>query len=97
MSERVVCRTPTPGKQPTRIEQWKFDSIRAAILKAVPRKEPGVEARSLPDAIRERLTADELSRLGSVGWYTTSVRLELEVAGELTRLDGRGPVRVVRS
>ena len=94
--DRVVCRTPTPGKQPTRIERWKYDLVRAAILAAVPPGNEGVAARALPDAVRERLSADELERLGSVGWYTTSVRLELEVAGELQRVAGRRPVTVVR-
>ncbi|MEM8982249.1 MAG: hypothetical protein AAGC71_04430 [Pseudomonadota bacterium] len=62
----------------------------------MPRDADGIEAREIPDLVRQQLTQDERKRLGSVGWYTTTVRLELEVAGKLHRLRGRGPVRVSR-
>ncbi len=37
-SDKVVCETPTPGKQPTRIDRWKYDAVRRAILKVTPRR-----------------------------------------------------------
>jgi len=95
MSERVECRTPTPAKAPTRIERWKFDAVRRAILEAVPAAGEGLPLTGLPAAVAERLTADERARLGSVGWYATTVKLELEVRGELRRLPGP-PQRLLR-
>ncbi|MEM1261872.1 MAG: hypothetical protein AAGH76_05720 [Pseudomonadota bacterium] len=94
--DRMVCRTPTPGKQPCRIDKWKFDLVSAAILASVPRTAAGIEAREIPALVRQHLSSAESENLGSVGWYTTTVRLELEVAGKLHRLAGRGPLRVTR-
>lgn len=94
--ERVVCETPTPGKRPTRIPAWKYDLLRRAILDVVPVDGGGLAFKELPAAVSRRLSADERRRLGSVSWYTTVVKLDLEVKGELRRLDGSRPQRLVR-
>lgn len=93
---RVLCRTPTPGKRPTRIARWKYGLIRTAILKAIPADERGVEFRRLPELVRAGLSARDRERLGSVAWYTTTVKLELEVAGEIERVEGSRPQRLRR-
>jgi len=36
--EKILCRTPAPGKAPTRIPKWKYDAARAAILKVLQRE-----------------------------------------------------------
>lgn len=95
--DRVVCRTPTPGGKPTRIERWKFDSVRGAILDAVATEDDGLPFSELPAAVRERLMPEELQYLGSIGWYTTTVKLELEVAGDLRRESRGGRQVLLRS
>lgn len=89
---RVVCRTPTPGKTGvTRLPKWKFDCVRAAIIDSLRGAGPeGFAFSELSDAVRARLSEDQLARLGSVGWHTVSVKLEMEVRGELRRLPGKG-------
>lgn len=94
---KVECRTPTAGKAATRIATWKFELLEAAILGIVPREEPGIEFKALPARVRQALTAAELKRLGSVSWHTTTVKLELEVRGHLTRIDGSSPQRLIRT
>jgi hypothetical protein len=94
--DRIECRTPTAGKQPTRIERWKFDAMREAILAAVPAEGDGVPFQDLPWLVEERLDAETLDRLGSLMWYLTTVKLELEVRGELRRAPGRGRQRLLR-
>lgn len=94
---RTICHTPTPGKKPTSIPSWKYDLLRAAILKIVPAREPGYPAKDLPEAIREKLGSQKLKDLGSVSWHATTVRLDLEVQGELRRVSGAKPLHVVRS
>lgn len=96
-SERVVCRTPTPGKKPTRIEAWKYDLVRKAILEMVPRSGEGVAFADLPKLVAAALTADERRRLGSIPWYTTTVKLDMEVRRELQRLKGVSPQRLLRT
>jgi len=94
--EKVVCETPTPGKQSTRIDRWKYDAVRRAILEAVPAAGEGLAFRDLPKEVARRLSADERSRLGSVSWYTTTVKLDLEVKGELRRVPRVVPQRLLR-
>ena len=44
-----------------------------------------------------RADEDERAALGNVMWYTTTVKLEMEVAGEIRRVDGVTPQRLVRT
>lgn len=92
----VLCETPTPGRQATRIARWKYDLLRQAILDAVPLGAEGLAFKDLPREVERRLAADERDGLGSVSWYTTVVKLDLEVKGELRRLPG-SPQRLVRA
>ncbi len=91
---KVLCETPTPGKAGTRIPQWKYDAVRAAIRKAVPRSEKGIESRELPGLVEAALSADARRDLGSVGWHTVTVKLHMEVVGELARIAGARPQRI---
>lgn len=93
---KAVCETPTPGKKPTRIDRWKYDLVRAAILDAVPADDRGVEFKELPALVSARIPAEEQESLGSVSWYTTTVKLDLEVKGELERIPGSKPQRIRR-
>jgi len=89
--EKTLCRTPTPGKEPTRIDAWKFDAVRRAILEVLASKQNCVPFRDLPGLVALRLSEQELGRLGSVAWYTTTVKLELEVRGEIRRVKAATP------
>lgn len=94
--DRVACRTPTKNKSgQTAIPRWKFDAVRDAVLAAVVAAGPdGLAFSALPAAVGERLSDDERARLGSLGWHVTTVKLELEVRGELARLPGT-PQRLI--
>ena len=45
-------------------------------------------------AVRDALDENSLKRLGSLGWHLTTVRLELEVRGEIARLPKVTPLRL---
>ena len=94
--QKTVCHTPTPGKQPTAIPTWKYELLRDVILKLLPTSEPGLASRDLPGLIKQALTPQELQRLGSVTWHTTSVRLNMEVKGEIRRVAKSRPMHLVR-
>ena len=86
--DKVLCETPTPGKQPTRIARWKYDLVRSAILAVVPADEQGVEFSKLPELVEGQLSPNDLENLGSISWYTTTVKLDLGVKGEIERVPG---------
>ena len=87
---KVECRTPNPGKPGvTNIPKWKFDLVRSAILAEL--KKGDVPFSELSGRVGARLTDEDKSRLGSLGWHVTTVKLELEVRGEIGRADDKGP------
>lgn len=54
----------------------------------------GVRFSDLRDLVKARMAAKDLEALGSVGWHVTTVKLNMEVDGEIRRLDGSGPQRL---
>ena len=95
--EKVACRTPAAGRDGvTNIPAWKYHLVRAAILHAVEGAGPaGLAFSDLTEAVRARLSQADLARLGALGWHCTTVKLEMEVAGEIARAPGPGPQRLL--
>lgn len=91
---RIVCETPTPGKKPTRIHKWKYDLLHGIILDILAASADGVEFRGLPAIIDARLSPEQRATLGSVSWYTTTVKLDMEVKGDIVRAPGEKPQRL---
>ncbi|MFK8014198.1 MAG: hypothetical protein AB8G17_01990 [Gammaproteobacteria bacterium] len=94
---RTVCHTPTPGKQPTTIPTWKYQAIHAAIVQIVPASEPGIVAKDLPEMVADLLSAEIKAELGSIAWHTTTVKFNMEVDGELARVENARPQRLILS
>lgn len=92
--ERILCNTPSPGKKGTRIPKWKYDALRAAIRKVVPRNRDGVEFRKLNTLVKAALRPGDRERIGSIPWHTITVKLHMETLGEIQRLPGPGPQRI---
>ena len=91
--EKVACRTPAEGRDGvTNIPAWKFDAVRAAILDAL--KDGAIKTMTLKDAVGDRLDAETLEKLGKLGWHVVTVKLEMEVRGEIERLDVKGPQQI---
>ncbi|MEM7724698.1 MAG: hypothetical protein AAF376_20415 [Pseudomonadota bacterium] len=94
--EKVACRTPEGSSAGTRIPAWKYHAVRAAILDAIRAAGPeGMRNKDLNAAVEARLTVDELARLGKLGWHVVTVKLEMEVRGEIARIKGRSPLTFV--
>jgi hypothetical protein len=93
-SDKVVCKTPTPGKMPTKIDKWKYDVVRRAILNILKSQPDGVLFSELGALVEQNLSEYEKQNLGSVNWYTTTVKLDLEVRGEIRRAEKETPQRL---
>lgn len=94
---KVICQTPTPGKKPTHIAKWKYDLIRSKVLEIIPENAYGVEFTSLAGGVAALITKEQQQRLGSIPWYTTTVKLDMEVKGEIERVTGSNPQRLRRT
>lgn len=94
--EKVVCENPVREKKPIRIDRWKYDAVRKAILSSLSRKGEGTLFSELASHVKSRLTHDVRDRIGSVEWYTTTVKLDMEAKGEIRRVRGMHPQRLLR-
>jgi hypothetical protein len=87
---RIPCRTPTAGRDGvTHIPAWKFDLLREAVLRVL--EDGPVAFKELKERVRPLISDDDLAQLGSLGWHLTSVKLELEVRGEIMRVPDLKP------
>lgn len=89
MAERIMTLHPQ-GKQGVNIDKSKYDTIRQAIEETL---------HAQPEATFSELTAAVDRRIGdafdgSVNWYVTTVKLDLEARGLLARVDDRSPQRL---
>lgn len=91
--DKISCYTPAKGRDGVvRIPSWKYNCVRRAILDAVEESEDGtVVFGDLAAIAVERLTSNQLAKLGSVKWHVTTVKLNMEVDGEIERVPRRKP------
>ncbi len=82
--DRVMMRNPNTGRDDVRISAEYHVAVRSAILRAVGAAPGGLPFSELADAV-ERGTPPELWEDSSVGWYTTTVKLDMEAGGLLER------------
>jgi hypothetical protein len=96
VAKRIQLRHPDRAKAGPQIELWKYESVKRAILHAVPRKAPGLPFACLAAGVARELTRAERLKMGSIGWYTVSVKLDLGACGFLRRVPGVVPQRLIR-
>ena len=92
--DKISCRTPSGGK-PTAIPSWKYEAVREVIVQLLGAAgSEGFAFKDLPDAVSALLAPELKEKLGSIAWHLTTVKLEMEVAGELSRVPGASPQRL---
>lgn len=90
-------KTNRSGASKTRVNEQRYEAMKRALLKAVPRDKVGIEFRSLPETVRPHLPDGQLPGGGSLMWYVTTVKLDLEARGLLERVPGSRPQRIRRT
>jgi hypothetical protein len=93
---KVVCLTPTKGKAATRIDKWKYDLVSDALLALIPETGDGVLFSDLSEGVALRIGQENITKLGSCRWYTTTVKLDLEVKQRIVRVKGAKPQRLLK-
>ena len=95
-ADHDTVKHPDPNKEAPRIDAWKYAVVKNAILTVVPQDEEGTPFKTLSGLVTGQLSPEELRNLGSVGWYTTTVKLDLEARGLIERVPGSKPQRLRR-
>jgi len=85
-----------PGAGGARINAERYEAMKRALLKAVPRTATGIAFRELPTVVAAHLPGGKLPGGGSIMWYVTTVKLDLEARGLLVRIPGSKPQRLRR-
>ena len=84
--EKILTLHPEEGKQGVNISRAKYDMIRQAILNAI-RSQGTITFKGLVSLIDYNLR----NRFeGSIPWYVTTVKLDMEARGEIERIPGKG-------
>lgn len=90
MEDGILTKHPDPNKQGVRISKAKYDMVRAAILDAL-RTAGQLTFEALTRAVAVQL-AGRFD--GSIAWYVTTVKLDLEARGEIERAPGSRPQQI---
>jgi hypothetical protein len=84
--EKILTLHPEEGKRGVNISRTKYEMVRQAILDAV-RSQGTITFKGLVSLVDYNLR----NRFeGSIPWYVTTVKLDLEARGVLERLPGPG-------
>ena len=87
--------TATPGKGGTRVQVAKYEAMRRALLKAIPKREKGVAFMELPERVLPHLPKG-FAEENSVMWWVTVVKLDLEARGQVQRIPRVSPQHLRR-
>jgi len=88
--ERIQTLHPDPAKNGVRISRRKYDQVSKAIQTILARNTE-MTFGELMEAVQRELRG---SFQGSISWYYTTVKLDLEARGVIVRLPGNGPQRL---
>jgi hypothetical protein len=86
MEEKIMTLHPK-GKKGVNISKAKYDLMRDTILEIVGANE-GVTFKEMTQVVGEKLAG---KFEGSIGWYTTVVKLDLEARGTIERVPNSQP------
>lgn len=74
----------SPGHRYT-VDAAKYNAMNAALLKALPRKAPGLTGAEMSQAVLALLPEAEFPGGAKAGWWLKCVQLDLEAKGMVVR------------
>lgn len=93
--DKIQMWNVNTGRPDVKIDRDKYEAVKKAILKALPRKGSTISFKELPVAVEMNLPDGAIPGGGSVMWYVTTVKLHLEHEGVVERVEGAKP-QVIR-
>ncbi len=88
MSDRITTQHPA-GQQGVNIDCDKYEQVREAIIDTLEHVED-IALHKLPPAVAKKLPDFD----GSISWYTTTIKLDLEARGLIERVPDSSPQRL---
>ena len=87
MSDEKILTLHPQGKQGVNIDKAKYDIMKQAIVEVIAANE-GITFGELNTAVSTHLDG---KFDGSIGWYLTTVKLDLEARSIIERIPGSSP------
>jgi len=87
---KVYAQHPDPEKEGTCIDYDKYVTIRKALVAAMQANDGTMTFKALTDTLKTELPDFD----GSVNWYTTTVKLDLEARNIIERVPNESPQRL---
>jgi len=91
-TDRVEVENVNRPGQVTRVDGPKYRAMRAALLKVLPKKSPGLTQTEMFERVVAHLPEELFPGGAKAGWWVKSVQLDLEAKGIVVR----EPVRPLR-
>ena len=92
----TVHNVNVPGYE-TRLDAVKYAAMKAALLKVLPKKLPGMTQAEMRKAVLAHLPGDEFPAGAKAEWWLKTVQLDLEAKAVLKRDAGAKPLRWFRA
>ena len=93
MSEKIEVENFTSPNHVYRVDKGKYIAMRDAVLKHIPKAEPGATPAQLIEAVKPDLPQDLFPGGEKAGWWFKCVQLDLEAKGVIIRA-AKPPVRL---
>ena len=90
MPDTFYAQNPDPGKQGVNISKAKYDQMHEAIVAALMQQE-SMTFKELTLAVKSELAG---VFEGSIEWYVTVVKLDMESRGEIICDRGKSPHKI---
>ena len=80
----TVENANVPGKT-SRVNAAKYWAMKQAMLRVLPKEEPGLTQAEIRDAVTSHLPEDLYPGGSTAGWWAKTVQLDLEAKGTVIR------------
>ena len=79
-SKKIMTLHPEEGKSGVNIDKAKYEQVRKAVLEILKNKSPMTPTKLLEETTKKLDGKFE----GKIGWYSMSIKLDLEARGAIT-------------
>ena len=94
-AEKIAVENFVQGGRVSFVDAAKYQAAREALLKALPRVQPGLTIEELYHAMVPHLPEKLFPQAKGAVWWTKTAQLDLESKGLIVR-DGRSPMRLCK-
>lgn len=95
-AERIEIQNVMSPNHSMRVDRVKYQEMRKALLKVLPKREPGLTVAEAMTALLPHLSQEIFPGGAKAGWWLKAVQLDLEAKGVVAR-EATKPLRLHRN